>query len=114
MNCIDAIEGVLKNTLEGLSGRYERGEIDDMDYAQTLKLLIRGARLFLEQNPEIAQSPAILEKVLYEKAKNRWHEILRKRIEADAAKDGENQPLPDEGHSDYFFDFIFDRGVYPD
>ncbi|MFP4477380.1 MAG: hypothetical protein ACLFOY_17590 [Desulfatibacillaceae bacterium] len=114
MNCIDAIEGVLKSILEGFQRRFADGELDDSEYARNVKTLIESAAPFVGENKEIGTSPDLLRKVLYESSRDWWVNYVKSLQEKDAEEDGETIPEGDEGYMEHYFDYLYHRGVYPD
>ncbi len=104
----------MKNVLAGFQKRYHDGELDDTDYASIVKTVIEQATAFLDDNPEIGTSADLLRKFLYEAAKAWWMERIDKLQTDDATEDGPDPPPDDAGFGDYYFDYIYKRGIYPD
>ena len=108
MNCIDAIEGVVKKVISDLHAMHAVGEMDDTEYARNTRILIDGTDGFVTDNCEITSNPELLNTVLFEYARHLWMETLKEReVLLEATGD-------DEGYSNYYFEYIFRHGVYPE
>ncbi|MDI6796749.1 MAG: hypothetical protein QMD09_07385 [Desulfatibacillaceae bacterium] len=114
MQCIDAVEGVLKGTISGMAQRYADGEVDDLEFARIVRTAVDCAVKFLEENKEIGTQPQILEKVLFDWAKSAWLKILAQKAANDPTRPKDMAPAQDEGHEDYLFDYLYRRGLYPE
>ena len=107
MNCIDAIEGVVKKVISDLHAMHAAGEMDDTEYARSARVVIEGTDSFVVDNCEITPSPELLKTVLFEFARDLWKRSLEER---EALFD----TTGDEGYKNYYFDYIFRHGVYPE
>ncbi|WP_300672151.1 hypothetical protein [Desulfoluna sp.] len=108
MNCIDAIEGTAKKVISDFHAMHESGEIDDTEFARNTRILINGTREFVGNNCEITPNPELLKTVLFEYARDLWKNSMGAK-----AKDRE-LASSDEGYDDYYFNYIFRHGTYPD
>lgn len=109
MNCIDAIEGTAKSTLEKFMGLSADYRMDATEYIRNVKVVIDGAVLFLKQNPEVDNSPDILQDVLYFHAKTLWMRHLEKQRTSETTADAP----PDLEYESYSYDHVYARGEYP-
>ena len=113
MNCIDAIEGTLKNIIHHLFCQYAENRLEDTEYTREVKTVIGATCHFLKENKEIIENHQILESILYQYAKQLWLEhIITGRREQDpllAPKKGEDE----KDYFDYFFDHIYKNDTYP-
>lgn len=111
MKCIDGVEGVLTRVIEGQCKRFAQGEINAMDYALFARGLIEDSAAFVAENREMGVSPELFSGVLYGMARSAWMSALDGLREKDPG--GDNEPVPDEGYAEYFFDYIFKNRSYP-
>ena len=108
MKCIDAIEGNVKLILNQLHKAYIDQKLDDSEYIRNVKSVLDATHQYAQKNPEIVESPEMLKQVLYVYSRNLWLmgpqsvSSAKQTIDPDA-----------EDYQTYYYDFIFDRGVYP-
>jgi hypothetical protein len=108
MKCIDAIEGNVKLILNQLHKSYIDQKLDDSEYIRNVKSVLDATHQYVQKNPEIIESPKMLKQVLYVYSRNLW---LRGPQSVPSAKRISD---PDaEDYQTYYYDFIYDRGVYP-
>ena len=108
MNCIDAIEGTAKKVIFDFHAMHELGELDDTEFARNTRIIIEGAGVFVGNNCEITSNPELLKTVLFEYARDLWKASLKVKV---AFREPNSE---DEGYDDYYFDYIFRHGTYPD
>ena len=114
MNCIDAIEGIIKcivdRTLEDLAADM----LDDTEYIRMTKTAIIAVLAFLDDNKEVSDNPDVIRQVLYDYAKEKWINQCADIHEKNkpTTTDGEDS-MVDREYLDYYYDYIYDRGVYP-
>ena len=127
MNCIDCVEGVIKDVIVNIHGMFIDERQDDTEYIRNIKAVIFGADSFIQNNRELVGDPKLLEKVLYAFARQLWLETPCEVLEGDPAvaankeDEGEtteggceNAPSPyDDKYYKYYFDYIYNHGVYP-
>ena len=112
MNVIDAVEGTVKSILNQWHNLCVENQLEDSEYVRNVKSVIEGARQFLTENPELVDDPKLLTEVLYAFSRDLW---LSCQAGPDA-QTGEKNPPPDEetlAYRTYFYDFLYNRGVYP-
>lgn len=109
MNCIDAVEGVAKATLETFLNVSAEYRMDVSEYIRNVKAVIDGVTLFVKNNPEVCESPDIIRRVLYDCAKAQWLARLEKNI--DPEQMGETKP--DLEYQAYSYDYVYAHGNYP-
>ena len=114
MQCIDAVEGVLKSTISGMAQRYADGEVDDLEFARIVRTVVDCAVKFLGENKEIGTQPQLLEKVLFDWGKSLWRRIYAQKAASDPLKPKEMALIQDEGYEDYLFDHLYRLGRYPE
>ncbi len=107
MNCIDAIEGTAKKIILDFHTMHQLGEMDDTEFARDIRIVIDGAGVFVTNNCEITPNPELLKTVLFEYARELWKNTQN------AKADSQNKCSSDEGYDDYYFDYIFRHGIYP-
>lgn len=127
MNCIDCVEGVIKDVIVNIHRMFIEERQDDTEYIRNIKAVILGADNFIQNNRELVHSPELLEKVLYSFSKQLWLKTPCEILEEDPAeaadrdKEGEEAeagcPRDDSPYDDkyyeYYFDYIYNHGVYP-
>jgi glycine cleavage system H lipoate-binding protein len=109
MNCIDAVEGTAKATLDRFLDFAAGRRLDASEYIQNVKTVIAGVIRFVENNPEVSDQPELIGDVLYDYAKKLWLAYL------EASVDPESEPVPvlDREYQAYCYDYVFDHGNYP-
>lgn len=112
MNCIDAIEGTVKQILDGLQHLYREQGLDDTEHIRNVRIVIDGTDRFIAENPEIACKPRTLQKVLYAYAKQLWMEAVSAR-EPHLADTAPADPAHAASYPAYYFDHIYANGIYP-
>jgi hypothetical protein len=114
MNINEAAEGILKAVLECFQKRYLDRELDDSEFVRCSRALIEGALPFLEANRETGAEPELVRKALYDGCRSWWTAQAAAVQEKDAAGDGEALPEGDDGYLEHYFDYLYQRGTYPD
>jgi len=109
MNCIDAVEGTAKSTLESFLEFAEGRRLDASEYIQIVKNVIAGVIRFVENNPEVSDQPELIRGVLYDYAKKIWLANLEGPLQP------ESEPAADvdREYQAYCYDYVFDHGNYP-
>lgn len=112
MKCIDAVEGTVKCILKQLHTAHKHECSDDSEYIHKVKTVIDATSQYVEQNPEFIQDPTVLKQVLYVYSRNLWlMDQQNGKITPEAHR---NLPSSDQDdYQTYYFDFLYDRGVYP-
>jgi hypothetical protein len=114
MNCIDAIEGCFKCTINRIHQFYEDENRDDSVYIRYVKSMLDGLDDFIQSNKELQLIDAnTLRKVIYDYAREKWltsvHEGVRREVlPEDAPIDEES-----EAYYRYYFEYIYHNGMYP-
>lgn len=112
MNCIDAVEGVVKDIIVNIHQASLAGPMDDTEYIRTVKTVIEGASRYILSNRELVPDPELLGKVLREFAREIWLVPERSSQAEEDSGDTSENPF-DEDYYTYFFDHIYNHGVYP-
>jgi hypothetical protein len=109
MNCIDAVESMAKTLLGKFAEESTAYRMDDSEYIRNVKVVIDAVIVFVKNNPEVSDTPALIRDVLYEYAKAQWLTRLEQSVdpdvEAGAARDLEYQA--------YCYDYLYAHGNYP-
>jgi hypothetical protein len=114
MKCIDAIEGTAKYIIKELHATYIQNgaQADDSEYIYNVKTVITATDQYVRDHPELIEDPQILKQVLYEYSRHLWllgQEPTGAHTEATPnLADSEN-----EEYQTYYYDYIYNRGVYP-
>ena len=109
MNCIDAIEGMAKALLEKFLDVSMEYRMDVSEYIRNVKTVIDTVILFVKNNPEVSETPELIEDVLYDWAKAKWLARLEKTIDTDE----ETGAMRDLEYQAYCYDYLFAHGNYP-
>ncbi|MBU2488920.1 MAG: hypothetical protein KKA60_05980 [Proteobacteria bacterium] len=113
MKCIDGIEGVVRCVLDGFKLRYAEGSDDDSEFAANVKTTIENACRFLDENKEIGVSGQLLRQVLFDESQKWWLERAGRLQKKDAEEDGSLPFQTDEEYNEFYFNSLYNRGVYP-
>ena len=109
MNCIDAVEGTAKSMLEKFMELAAENRLDASEYIRSVKTVIDATVLFVNNNPEVSETPDLLHRVLHDYARSLWLARLEKSTESDqAAGSG-----PDIDYQAYCYDYVYAHGNYP-
>jgi hypothetical protein len=111
MNCIDAIEGTAKATLDRFLEFATARRVDASEYIQNVKTVIAGVLRFIGNNPEVSEQPELIRDVLYDYAKKIWLANLEKPV--DTESESEPAATVDREYQAYCYDYVFDHGTYP-
>jgi hypothetical protein len=112
MKCIDAVEGTVKCILNQLHAAHMQVFCDDSEYIYQVKTVIDATGAYVEQNPELIQDPAILKQVLYTYSRNLW---LKEKLSGEASQNAPPNGSTSEtdDYQTYYYDYVYERGVYP-
>jgi hypothetical protein len=115
LNCIDAIEGTVKQIILRIFHQYNAFGQDDTEYIMNIKAVVEGSEEFVLKNTDIITSPQTLKAVLYDFAKDLWLQNLQKSQPqtADPAAPDKEEASDQDGYYDYYFDHIYHHGGYP-
>lgn len=109
MNCIDAVEGNAKALLGKFLDVATEYRLDASEYIRNVKAVLDGVVLFIEENPEVSETPELIRDVLYDYAKNLWLDRFKKSVDSDPKADAN----PDIEYQAYCYDYVYDHGNYP-
>ena len=112
MKCIDAIEGTAKCILKRLHATHRQACSDDSEYVHQVKTVIDAAGEYVKSNPEMVQDPEILKQVLYVYSRNLWLMDRHSGKVPPPSKDDIGS-LENDEYQTYYYDYLYDRGVYP-
>lgn len=113
MNCIDAIEGIIKRIIDHVLDDLISDRLDDTEYIRNIKTVIVATEAFIQENKEGGHSPEVVTRILYSYAKDKWmdHRVLPPSKNKPAIDKTDN--LFDREYLYYYYDYIYDRGVSP-
>ena len=109
MNSVDAIEGTAKCIIDKMYGIFFEGIQDDTEYVRNAKAVITGTETFVQAQPEDAIDFEVLQKRLYDYAKERWLSFVQS-IAGDSAGNGASR---DPAFYEYYFDYVYHHGIFP-
>lgn len=112
MRCIDAVEGSVKCILKQLHSTHHQASSDDSEYIQQVKMVINAIDEYAEKNPELIDDPSILKQVLYVYSRKLWLKGQKSCQSASQIKP-KDQMTDNDDYYTYYYDFLYDRGVYP-
>ena len=114
MKCIDAIEGTVKTIIKELYAVHVQNSAssDDSEYIYSVKTVIHATDQYVHMHPEFIEDPQILKQVLYEYSRDLW---LKGKAPETALAEAATSPADSENdeYQTYYYDFIYNRGVYP-
>jgi len=113
MNCIDAIEGIIKRIIDRTNENLVSDRLDDTEYIRNIKAVIAAAETFFGENREVANNPEVVVRILYDYAKDKWMSHHAKLQDKNKSTTDETDDLFDLEYLYYYYDYIYDRGVYP-
>lgn len=112
---IDAIEGTAKSVLQSLYQVFVNDRQDDTEYIRNVKAVMEALQQYARENNGILPAPEPLKLKLYRFSKSLWLENLKR--EAGNGPDSEialgSDGMYHEDYYDYYFDYIYNHGVYP-
>lgn len=113
--CIEAIEGTAMSVLKSLHEIFLSDRQDDTEYIRNVRAVMDAIRRYAQEDDTVLSDPEPVKLKLYRFAKTLWLENLKRdvgdgpnRAIETAANDREN-----EDYYDYYFDYIYNHGVYP-
>ncbi len=109
MKCIGAIESMTKALLEKFLDVSTDYRMDVSEYIRNVKAVIDTVILFVKKNPEISETPELIQDVLYQFAKTIW----LARLEMSVESDGETGAMRDREYQAYLYDYLYAHGNYP-
>lgn len=114
MNCIDAIEGIVKTIVDCTLEDLASDNLDDTLFIHSVKTAITATLTFLNKNIEVSDNPDLVKRIIYDYAKEKWitHWAAREKRDPQMVEEG-NTISVDRAYLDYYYDYIYDRGVYP-
>ena len=109
MNCIDAVEATTKLLLIKFLEIATEYRMDASEYIRNVKAVIDSVQQFIQENPEVSDTPDLIKNVLYDFAKAQWLAHLENSIDVDLGKEG------DSGleYQAYCYDYLYIHGNYP-
>jgi hypothetical protein len=111
MKCIDVLEGTAKYILDRLYQLFIHDNLDDSEYVRNVKAVIEAIDAFMQSNPELIADPTLLKDVLYIYSRNLW--LFGKQPADAAAKPAESLNEEQEEYQTYYYDYLYNRGLYP-
>jgi len=111
MKCIDAIEGTVKCIIKEMHATHMLNSADDSEYIYNAKTVIDATDQYVRNHPEIVDNPDILKQVLYVYSRNLW--LLGQQPDAATADAKSTLDSENEEYQTYYYDYIYNRGVYP-
>jgi hypothetical protein len=114
MNCIDAIEGSFKCLIHRFHQAYLDESLDDTVYIRNIRSVLEGLDDFIRRNRELQLvDEKILRNILYGYAREIWLKSIQESTSRDSHSSGKSAGVdPNEYHL-YYFDYIYQNGMYP-
>jgi len=113
--CIEAVEGTARSVLKSLYEVFVNDRQDDTEYIRNVKAVMDGLQRFSQENEDALSDPGPVKLKLYRFSKELWLENLKRG--AGDGPDSAIEPVADdmeyEDYYDYYFDYIYNHGVYP-
>ena len=112
MKCIDTIEGTVKCILKDLHTNFAGSDGDDSEYVYQAKTVIEATDKYIRCNPELIEEPDLLKQVLYVFSRNLW--LMGQHPQGTTAlKEKKILKGDAEEYQTYYYDYLYNRGVYP-
>lgn len=112
MKCIDAIEGTVKSILHQVHAASIEDNLDDSEYVRNVKVVIEATDRFIRSNPELVENPQLLNDVLYRYSRDLWLMDLR-GVKQETAGQTQEAGSESEEYQTYYYDYLYQRGIYP-
>ncbi|MCP4111381.1 MAG: hypothetical protein GY749_38600 [Desulfobacteraceae bacterium] len=112
MDCVVVIEGTVKAVLAKHYEMFRRDRLDDTEYIRNVKAVLEGTDMFLQDNKEVL-NPQKIKQVLYQFSKELWLSGLKEIHDEDSGSGNEESASEDDGYNDYYYDYIYNHGIYP-
>jgi hypothetical protein len=115
MKCIDAIEGTAKYIIKELHTTHIQSgaQADDSEYISHVKTVITAIEQYVRDHPELIEDPQLLKHVLYEYSRSLWLQSQEPATTHSDTATGLTDSANEE-YQTYYFDFIYNRGFYPE
>ncbi len=114
MNAIDTIEGILKTIIDQSFDDFISDRRDDSDYTRNVKTVLNALEVFLQKNIEFATTTApTIKGVIYKYAKEKWIAFRSEGVLSKESYRDDSDNLNDIEYLSYYYDYVYDRGVYP-
>lgn len=113
MNHRNIIEGVTKRILDQIFVDLSLDRLDDTEYIRDVKAVILGAQDFIQENSGLFDSLEVAHQALYDYAKEKWMDYRIKCQTENKESTAGTDDLFDPEYLYYYYDYIYDRGVYP-
>ena len=114
MQCIDAIEGTTKAILSRLHQLSIDYRLDDSEYIRNVKATLEAVGEFIQANQEVVPEPQVLDKVLYNYARNLWATgKFESQTGSETTGKSQEADLEVPEYQEYYFDYIYREGMYP-
>ncbi len=111
--CADPIKNVLRSVLIKIHQIFKESHQDDTEYVRNVKAVLNGFDAFAQDNKEVVRDPDSVRQWLYQFSKEQWLENVATARKKDAASQDDYPTSADDGYHDYYYDYIFNHGVYP-
>ncbi len=113
--CTEAIEGTARSVLKSLYDVFLSDRQDDTEYIRNVKAVMDALQRYAQENDTVLPDPDPVKLKLYRFAKALWLENLKR--DAGDGPEADIEPVADdmeyEDYYDYYFDYIYNHGVYP-
>ena len=114
VNAIDTIEGILKTIIDQSFDDFISDRRDDSDYTRNVKTVLNALEVFLQKNIEFATTPApTIKGVIYKYAKEKWIALRSEGVLSKENSRDDSDNLNDIEYLSYYYDYVYDHGVYP-
>lgn len=111
MKCIDTIEGIVKCILNRMHAMSVEYRLDDSEYVRNAKTIVEAALQYVLSNPELVDDPQLLKQILYIHSRNLW--LMGQIPPGSEAARTETIDYEAEEYQTYYYDYLYDRGLYP-
>jgi hypothetical protein len=113
MKSIDAIEGAVKCILNKLHEVSVADRLDDSEYIRSVKAVLDATDTYLRRNQQTLAPAGALKSVLYDYSKDLWRSAHEDTQTAKHLSRTPPMVVENDGYRDYYYDYIYNHGVYP-
>ena len=113
MNNTVIIEQLMQSILKNLHQIHNEGHADDSEYVRHVRAALDALDALPEEMTNFINNTSSLKNNLYDYAKALWKTCLKDRFKQDTSPEAEDNLSEDTEYQDYYYDYLYKHGVYP-